>query len=138
MLTAPLHMADLAQASPTRVLGWVAALIVLIIVGGIVAMWLRRSYLDSGHTGAHHATLSLHDLRRLHAQGRLNDEEFESLKEAAVRAHAGAAPAPDPGRSQAKPGVDLTGEPLPPFSPPDGADSDENRRGPDTGPSQRA
>jgi hypothetical protein len=137
MLTDPLLMADLAQASPTRVLAWVAAMIVLIIVGGIVAMWLRRSYLDdwgSGASAATNATLSLHDLRRLHAQGRLSDEEFESLKGAAVRAHAGASPAPDLGRLQAKPGVDLTGEPLPPFAPPrspDGEDPGENRGGPD-------
>lgn len=132
----------LAQASTTSVLLWLGAMILLILFGGIAAMWIRRSFRAEGVDGAPLESLSLHQLRRLHAQGRLTDEEFETLKQIAVRAHtvrSEPSPAPReksflPDGHRAKPGFDLTGEPLPGVS--DGGENPPGHTGsgPDAGP----
>lgn len=128
----------LAQATTGRVLLWVGVTVVLVIVGSIAAVWLRRRYLDDDLANSPHEMLALHDLRRLHAQGHLSDEEFGALKEAAIRAHAGpgaapgpSGPVPEPSGLTAEPGVDLTGDPLPAPPPPDGGNTGENGGGPD-------
>jgi hypothetical protein len=134
----------LAQASPTRVLIWITVLIVLVIAGAIVLVWVRRSFLDAGMDDRSLETLSLHQLRQLHAHGRLSDEEFETLKDAAVQAHRGGS---DPtGRPttqrddnlQARSGFDLTGEPLPGVAGNGGDQPGENPDGPDATPRSEA
>ena len=135
-------LTTLAQSATTRVLLLVTAMIALVIAGGIVAVWVRRSYLDAGIGEAPLETLSLHQLRQMHAQGRLSDEEFQLLKDAAVRAHATPVAAerksvPESDNLRAEPGCDLTGEPLPGMPEADenqGSEnqSGENHDGPDT------
>lgn len=109
----PVDPATLAAAPATRVLLWVGVVVVILLIGGIMAFWLRRRYLDESAEHTDPGTLSLHELRSLHASGELSDEEFEALRDAALRAH-GKAAAPDPGAAlRAEPGLDLTGDPLP-------------------------
>jgi len=106
----------LALSETGKVLLWIGVTLVLILVGAGVAVWFRRRYQDEA-AGAATESLSLHELRELHAQGGLSDEEFEALRDAAVRAHKGGVAAlatgPKTGALRAEPGVDLTGEPLP-------------------------
>jgi len=111
-----------APGGVMRTLIVIGLLIVLVVIGGLIAAWLRRRYLEPDQPPAPGA-LSLQDLRSLHAQGRLSDEEYESLRAAALREHADpgtthgtptppASPVRD-GALRARPGFDLSGEPLP-------------------------
>lgn len=59
-----------------------AAIIVLAILLGIVALWLRKQLLtppDQPLTG-----FTLQDLREMHAQGQLSDEELAAAEEKAL------------------------------------------------------
>ena len=111
----------LAMTETGRVLLWIGVTVVLVLVGAVIAVWVRRRYRDDALGDAAPETLSLHELRELHERGGISDEEFEALKDAAVRAHQGgvaALAASKPATDvRAAPGVDLTGEPLP--APPD-------------------
>ncbi len=57
---------------------WLAALLVAACAGAVAIHFLRRFISRSGTTPAD--GFSLQDLRELHAQGRLSDEEFERAK----------------------------------------------------------
>ncbi len=109
----------LALSETSKVLLWIGVTLVLILIGAGIAVWVRRRF--HAHDTAAPETLSLHELRELHEQGGLSDEEFEALRDAAVRAHQGGVAAIRPSHRKdavsAEPGVDLTGEPLP--KPPD-------------------
>jgi hypothetical protein len=127
MTLAPLK---LATATTNALIG-VGAMIVVTIVGGVIVLRVRRAMLSEGSSDTQGLLLS--DLRDMRARGEISEEEFERLRDAALRAHGvapkeQAAPAPSIGGS----GVDLTGEPLPGA---DGAhsddDSDEDRTEPD-------
>lgn len=136
-------LTTLALTSTTRILIWVGAMIVVVTGGGLVAIFLRRRYHESGIVGAPIESLSLHTLRQMHAQGGLSDEEFEALKEAAVRTHTDpGSPMPGSVSAQgglsAKPGHDLAGDPLP-VSPQTGGavdvqQQDKNQSGPGSEP----
>ncbi len=102
--------------STANILIWVGVLMGAIVVGGVVALWLRRRYHDSGGLEGSLETLSLQQLRELRASGGISEEEFEALKAVAVKAHGGAAGAGasvEASALAAEPGFDLTGEPLP-------------------------
>lgn len=97
--------------------------------------WLRKRMLgDAGDDDGQ--TLSVNQVRQLHREGRISDAEFEALKKAALLAagvpadkvrgdspssesgdaksqHAGAPERTPDGGLRARPGYDLTGEPLP-------------------------
>jgi len=121
-----------AQASDlSTVLLWTGLLIGAVLVASTLVLWIRRRLLAKDAAAG--PGMSLHELRTLRDQGRLSDEEFESLRLALVRhASGGAGPkessersasgSPTPDRTQtrvvdwdarAKPGYDLTGRPLP-------------------------
>ncbi len=115
----------LAATRVAPVLGWSAALIVVVVIAALVLASVRRRALRKGQESA--TPLTLHDLRTLHARGEVSDEEFESLRAVILRsATAGGGGAPGgpasesgdpqrkPGERRAPPGFDLTGEPLPP------------------------
>ena len=129
----------LAETSTPKILIWVTAMIVLVIGGGIATAMLRRRYHDDGGAGLPLESLSLHTLREMHAQGGLSDEEFEILKEAAVRSHTETGSIKPMQISagsgvMANPGFDLAGDPLP--SPPQSDETiqGENESGPETEP----
>lgn len=103
---------------------WAAALIVAALLGFWGVLWMRRRILhdDAGGT----VGMTLADLRRLHAQGDLSDEEFEAARLSIIGASSGgsggsgggggASRAPRAAEGfalEAEPGKDLTGEPLP-------------------------
>ncbi len=60
-----------------EMLPWLAGLAALVVAGGVVIYFLRRS-LGRGDTPSEGFTLQ--DLRDLHARGSLSDEEFERAK----------------------------------------------------------
>jgi hypothetical protein len=58
-------------------LPWLLLLLGVVVVGWIVILWVRRSLrAEVGHTKG----FSLEDLRSLHRDGSLSDEEYESAK----------------------------------------------------------
>jgi hypothetical protein len=73
---------------------WLAALALLVAVGG-VAIWLVRRWLGRS-TGSGSAGFSLQELRQLHAQGRLTDGEFERAKASIIGRVKGAELPPSP------------------------------------------
>ncbi|MDX9910892.1 MAG: SHOCT domain-containing protein [Phycisphaerales bacterium] len=127
--------ATLAQSQGSRaateavvVLG---VLIVIVLVGGIALLYLRKRFLSENAGDA--PALLLDDLRDLRRRGEISEEEYERARGAIVgrmsdamgvrsagprSAASGPTPArpavpPDPSLRVARPGYDLTGAPLP-------------------------
>ena len=71
-----------AATTFSRLLPWLALLLLLVIIGTIILTALRRS-LRRPPTSASDG-FSLHELRQMHADGHLSDEEFQRAKTAAV------------------------------------------------------
>ena len=144
---ASLVLSTLAQSSGAKaatdavlVLG---GLIVIVVVGGFVVMHLRRRFM--GDRDADAQGLFMDDLRDLRKRGEISEEEYERAR-AVILARLSASmgrdggpttpthpprPAPLSGGSSApsvrvaRPGYDLTGEPLPRTRPPDSSDPPE-------------
>lgn len=74
----------LAQASATGVLVWVGALALVVVAGGFALVWVRRRSVGPG-AGEPGAPFELHQLRAMRAAGRISEEEFASLRRAALR-----------------------------------------------------
>ncbi len=76
----------LSQADPSgdvsRIVLVVGVLLALVLIGAVVALKLRRRLLSSEDSAG--TPLTLHDLRRLHADGNMTDEEFEKAKAAII------------------------------------------------------
>lgn len=114
-------MLPLAQSStPTgQILLWVFVLIVVIVVGGLAVLELRRRLLSKDR-GSMSAGL-MDEMRTMHARGELSDEEYDRVRKRMAARAAGRdpdefAPAtkmPEQGEVRARPGFDLTGAPLP-------------------------
>ena len=98
-LFAPLVINVLAQdssGSMLRVIGWSLVLICLLVVGFFAISKLRQ-WLREDDTPAPGIGFTLSDLRQLHKQGQMTDEEFERAKAKIVGgAKAMAAKLPDP------------------------------------------
>ena len=67
-------------------------LVLIILVGGGIAVWLKRRYQAPDAGGDVGFTLG--DLRDMRARGEISDEEFEKAREKMVRGVAGAARSP--------------------------------------------
>lgn len=95
-----------ATGDVSRIVTVVGVLLVLLLIGGGVTLKLRRRLL--GTDDAAGVPLSLHDLRRMHAEGMMSDEEFEKAK-AALIGVASARPTAENGKGvqaiKPKPGV---------------------------------
>ena len=113
---------------------WLGILLGLVFVGGTVIFGLRRRL--RGTEDGPGGDLDLESFRQLLAAGKISPEEFEAARAAILARHGveerGRTVSPiDPTRVRARPGVDLTGEPLPrPHDPGTG----EKRGGPREGP----
>jgi hypothetical protein len=97
----------IAQQSAESILpvfGWSLVLICL-LVGGFFAISKLRQWLREDDTPAPAIGFTLSDLRQLHRQGQMTDEEFERAKAKIVgNAKSMAAKLPDPlARDRAKP-----------------------------------
>lgn len=62
---------------------WLGVIIALVFVLGVVALWLRRRLLDQPDDQPL-AGFTLTDLREMHAQGHLSDEELAAAEEKAL------------------------------------------------------
>ena len=59
-------------------LPWLGLLVVIVLIGGGIAIWLCRRLMSGDAAGAVGFTLG--DLRELHARGEISTEEFEKAK----------------------------------------------------------
>lgn len=128
LFIAQARVAGGSRADLSTIMVWVALLLVAVIVGGVGLFWVRRRLLGGEETEAAEG-VSLQSLREMRSRGELSDAEFEAAK-AVVLAQMGAAgPAGGsaaaatanpiaPGMLRARPGFDLTGDPLPKASEP--------------------
>jgi hypothetical protein len=89
-------LAQDSSGSMLRVIGWSLVLICLLVVGFFAISKLRQ-WLREDDTPAPGIGFTLSDLRQLHKQGQMTDEEFERAKAKIVGgAKAMAAKLPDP------------------------------------------
>ena len=112
-----------AQMSSSRALTHLVPLLIalgiLVIIGGVVISWARKSLLDK--ETEQDAAVELPELRRLRDSGAISREEYEVARDALVGRSSGEPPPPTRARRRlgadgsliAAPGFDLTGEPLP-------------------------
>lgn len=124
--------AQASSGATLDVLFWAGVLIVVVVLGGLVMMWLRsRMFRADDQDAASGASGMLEDLRRAHRAGTLSDEQFQRARDRVLSAaqgkpasgRAGHHEVTEDGAVRAKPGFDLTGQPLPggrsgPGSPP--------------------
>lgn len=61
----------------SKVLVWCGVLLAAAVVLGVVAMWLRRRLLREDESEGISMGFTLKDLRRMHEEGQLTDEEFD-------------------------------------------------------------
>lgn len=80
---APMHTRETLFSD---VLPWLILLFGLVIAGGVIIFWARRSLQAAATQNANAAGFSLHELRELHKNGELTDEEFERARAAIIGA----------------------------------------------------
>ncbi len=95
---------------------WIGVLLAVVIAGALVIFALRRRI--QGEDSIEGDDLDLGTLRRMRDTGQMTNEEFEAARAAIVARHGGSdtgqSVSPlDPTRVRARPGTDLTGDPLP-------------------------
>ena len=147
MTTSPVSLAT--YTPPTTdiapIFTWIGALIGIVVLGLVILLAVRRRLMVEDAAGSAGAAMTLHDLRTMLKSGEIDQDEFERMKAQIIgQASATSAPAgeEDGGADEvhdtvrqmreararaeakdtltAKPGYDLTGEPLP------GAEPDES------------
>ncbi len=79
VLPAPILAAD-DEGSVGGVVFWSIVLFLLLIVGFWAVTRLKRRMADTGPQPGAEAGFTLSDLRRLHREGQMSDEEFERAK----------------------------------------------------------
>jgi hypothetical protein len=94
-------------------------LIVAVVILGLVMIKVRGATLGKAGTAVEQEGL-LAGLRRLRDRGEISPEEYDAARRSMVSRAAGTKPPPKPGGQVARPGFDLTGEPLPPQKPESG------------------
>ena len=85
VLFAPVLAAD-DEAGVGGVILWSIVLFLLLIVGFWAVTRLKRRMADTGTQPGAEAGFTLSDLRRLHREGQMSDEEFERAKAKIVEA----------------------------------------------------
>ena len=85
-MTAPLF-SSVADAEPEKLfidmLPWLGAFLVVVVLGGGFAIWLRRRYNHSKMSPS--STFSLQELRRMESEGKLSADEFSKAKDTIVK-----------------------------------------------------
>lgn len=77
-----LLLADTKQFA-SQVYLWLGVIVALVFVLGLIAMWLRRRLMDP-QDDQPPMGFTLKDLRAMHAQGHLSDEELAAAEEKAL------------------------------------------------------
>jgi hypothetical protein len=122
-----------SEGSVARAAVWVLVLLGVVVIGGALAVYIRHranANADSPAIG-----LSLADLRRMKAEGRLSEDEFERAKVMVIGELGGKVDGAEAervriqgrivdGELRARPGYDLTGQPLPQFGSGEGPEGD--------------
>lgn len=114
-----------AQGEVGRVWLWIVVLMVFVALGGALIVLIRKRAREIG-SGSPTVGLSLADLRRMKAEGQLSEEEFERAKAMVIGELGGKVERLGgervrvdgrivDGELRARPGFDLTGQPLPGF-----------------------
>ncbi|RMH13350.1 MAG: hypothetical protein D6695_04265 [Planctomycetota bacterium] len=117
-------MWDLAQQTGSQrnlgpVLFQLGLLVVLVVLAGVIVLLLRKRLLG-GHEEASGIGGSIFaDLQRLRDDGEISTIEYDYLRKVIASRAAGREPPPRPPELEAeelraRPGFDLSGEPLPP------------------------
>ena len=112
----PLQSATLAQVPEAilRILAIVGLLLVVAVLLVLLAVWLRRRFVQSSNdqppTG-----FTLHEMRQLHQEGQLTDEEYQAAR-AALLARSRYALADDKNQTPDKPDSSSS---RPPDTPPE-------------------
>ncbi len=70
----------LTPGAAGRVMFWCAMLLIMALLMGLAAYIIRKRMTREGDAPSLPMGFSLSDLRQLHAQGQLSDEEFEHAK----------------------------------------------------------
>ncbi|MFM1833270.1 MAG: hypothetical protein RLZZ461_1586 [Planctomycetota bacterium] len=82
MTGAPLVIAQSAGGAAGNLFGdllpWLGLLVVIVLIGGGIAIWTRRRLMSGDAAGSVGFTLG--DLRDLHTRGEISTEEFEKAK----------------------------------------------------------
>src|SRR5690554_1191289 len=78
MLGVPATFSLAQTPSIAPVFFWLLVLLGLVVIAAAAALWLRRWYRSDQSTAAIGFTLG--DLRRLHREGQMTDDEFERAK----------------------------------------------------------
>lgn len=126
-LGSPVAQSNLATS---QILTWVLALIVLIVIGGLVVVAMRRKLLSRDNSIGHESGL-MDEMRGMHSRGELTTEEYDRIRKRLAAKAAGKDPdtaSPKPERADAKPpvehaarpGFDLAGDRLPVPDPAEG------------------
>ena len=76
----------LAQAEVGRAIGWSLVLIALIVVAFLGVIYLRRWLQEEDVPGSAAIGFTLTDLKRLHREGKMTDEEFQRASEKMITA----------------------------------------------------
>lgn len=69
----------LAQSGAGSAAMWIAALVLVAVLGGVALFWIRRLLL-SEEPPASATGLTLQDVREMHQRGVMSDEEFAAAK----------------------------------------------------------
>jgi hypothetical protein len=104
----------------TEVLVLLGVLIGLVVLTGLLMLIVRRRMMSRNADAALGGSV-FEDLRRMRDEAQISELEYEYLRRCLAAKAAGREPPPRPpelgvdaGELRAKPGFDLTGEPLPP------------------------
>lgn len=80
------HMQVLAETNPVPVIIWCVALLLVLIVGLVFAVRIKRRFTAEDDAPPVASGFTLSDLRQMHKLGQLSDDEFERAKEKVVAA----------------------------------------------------
>jgi uncharacterized membrane protein len=84
----------------SEILPWLIVLAGVVLAGGVVIYFIRRSIKNADSGGSATGGFTLQDLREMHAAGELTEEEFERAKALMIgRAKAGPASTAPAGRN---------------------------------------
>jgi hypothetical protein len=75
----------LADSSSGSIIFWLLVLLVLIVLGFLAAMFVKRWLMDSPEE-PRRAGFTLSDLRQMHKNGQMTDEQFERARQRIISA----------------------------------------------------